>query len=178
MRRIVRPCRRVFISVRPDSEGFAFFSELVWNQFSAHRGGEVEVPLQFSQVSLMVRVRAASSPLSKPRVARRRPRHSVEYKMMVVRAALRRPSFLSSTIPPIPLTSTLASSRSDNARTPCACRTEGELKGGTSRRGAGGEQRHHPRLRVHAWMPRRPTGGAAGGCLTLDRPELLVGRSG
>ena len=39
----------------------------------------------------MVRVRAASSPLSKPRVARRRPRHSVEYKMMVVRAALRRP---------------------------------------------------------------------------------------
>ena len=81
----------VFISVRPDSEGFAFFSELVWNQFSAHRGGEVEVPLQFSQVSLMVRVRAASSPLSKPRVARRRPRHSVEYKMMVVRAALRRP---------------------------------------------------------------------------------------
>ena len=113
--------------------------------------------------------------------------------MMVVRAALRRPEEArvkptcrefpgaevdpSTNNPPYSPDCTLASSRSDNARTPCACRTEGELKGGTSRRGAGGEQRHHPRLRVHAWMPRRPTGGAAGGCLALDRPELFVGRT-
>ena len=37
-----------------------------------------------------MRVRAASSPQAKSRVMRRRPRHSVEFKMMVVRAALRR----------------------------------------------------------------------------------------